>query len=79
MVAKLFEELLGKSMEAYVDDMLVKNREDATHADELAEVDWQPSAAFYRSQATGCYHSLKLSSEGRGLNGRLSSRRPSRT
>lgn len=36
MVAKLFVELLGKSMEAYVDDMLVKSREEATHADDLS-------------------------------------------
>lgn len=32
MVAKLF----GKSMETYVDGMLVNDREDATHADDLA-------------------------------------------
>lgn len=35
MVAKQFRELLGKSMEAYVDDMLVKSREEATHASNL--------------------------------------------
>lgn len=36
MVAKLFGHLLGKNMEAYVDDMLVKSRVDSTHAEDLA-------------------------------------------
>lgn len=35
MVANLFGELLGKSIEVYVDDMLVKNHEESTHADDL--------------------------------------------
>lgn len=38
MVAKLFGELLGKSMEAYVDDMLVKCKEEATHAEDYFDI-----------------------------------------
>ncbi|XP_019178351.1 PREDICTED: uncharacterized protein LOC109173565 [Ipomoea nil] len=37
MVARLFQDLLGKSMAAYVDDMLVKSREEAKHAEDLAD------------------------------------------
>ncbi|XP_019186008.1 PREDICTED: uncharacterized protein LOC109180752 [Ipomoea nil] len=37
MVARLFQDLLGKSMAAYVDDMLVKIREEAGHAGDLAD------------------------------------------
>lgn len=35
MVAKLFGELLGKSMEAYMDEMLVKRKQEKTHANDL--------------------------------------------
>lgn len=37
MVAKLFGELLGQLVEAYVDDMLVNSREESTHIEDLAE------------------------------------------
>ncbi|XP_019189544.1 PREDICTED: uncharacterized protein LOC109183972 [Ipomoea nil] len=37
MVARLFQDLLGKSMAAYVDDMLVKSREETNHAEDLAD------------------------------------------
>ncbi|XP_019166526.1 PREDICTED: uncharacterized protein LOC109162262 [Ipomoea nil] len=37
MVARLFQDLLGKSMVAYVDDMLVKSPEESGHAQDLAE------------------------------------------
>ncbi|XP_019181978.1 PREDICTED: uncharacterized protein LOC109177132 [Ipomoea nil] len=37
MVARLFQNLLGKSMAAYVDDMLVKSREEGKHAGDLAD------------------------------------------
>ncbi|XP_019159717.1 PREDICTED: uncharacterized protein LOC109156335 [Ipomoea nil] len=37
MVARLFQHLLGKSMAAYVDDMLVKSREESKHAGDLAD------------------------------------------
>ncbi|XP_019163604.1 PREDICTED: uncharacterized protein LOC109159946 [Ipomoea nil] len=37
MVARLFHHLLGKSMAAYVDDMLVKSREEDKHAEDLAD------------------------------------------
>ncbi|XP_019171076.1 PREDICTED: uncharacterized protein LOC109166638 [Ipomoea nil] len=37
MVARLFQDLLGKSMAAYVDDILVKRPEESGHAQDLAE------------------------------------------
>ncbi|XP_019195711.1 PREDICTED: uncharacterized protein LOC109189555 [Ipomoea nil] len=37
MVARLFQNLLGKSMAAYVDDMLVKSKEETKHAEDLAD------------------------------------------
>ncbi|XP_019180204.1 PREDICTED: uncharacterized protein LOC109175395 [Ipomoea nil] len=37
MVARLFQDLLGKSMAAYVDNMLVKSREEIKHAEDLAD------------------------------------------
>ncbi|XP_019159001.1 PREDICTED: uncharacterized protein LOC109155798 [Ipomoea nil] len=37
MVARLFQDLLGKYMAAYVDDMLVKSREEVSHAGDLAD------------------------------------------
>ncbi|XP_019194876.1 PREDICTED: uncharacterized protein LOC109188702 [Ipomoea nil] len=37
MVARLFQHLLGKSMAAYVDYMLVKSREEDKHAEDLAD------------------------------------------
>ncbi|XP_031124240.1 uncharacterized protein LOC116026954 [Ipomoea triloba] len=36
MVGRLFRDLLGKSMAAYVDDMLVKSKDEGTHARDLA-------------------------------------------
>ncbi|XP_031111906.1 uncharacterized protein LOC116015878 [Ipomoea triloba] len=36
MVGRLFRDLLGKSMAAYVDDMLVKSKDERTHAGDLA-------------------------------------------
>ncbi|XP_019159714.1 PREDICTED: uncharacterized protein LOC109156332 [Ipomoea nil] len=37
MVARLFQHLLGKSMAAYVDDMLVKSQEEDKYAEDLAD------------------------------------------
>lgn len=36
IVAKLFGGLLGKSMEAFIDDMLVKSKEESSHVEDLA-------------------------------------------
>lgn len=36
MEGKLFHGILGKSMQAYVDDMLVKIKEEYTHMEDLA-------------------------------------------
>ena len=36
MVNKVFKELLGSTMEAYVDDMILKNREKESHVEKLA-------------------------------------------
>ena len=38
MVNKVFKELLGDTMEAYVDDMIVKSREKESHVKKLAQV-----------------------------------------
>ncbi|XP_031107639.1 uncharacterized protein LOC116012276 [Ipomoea triloba] len=38
MVAKLFGKVLGRNMEAYVDDMIVKSRRGASHVKDLNEV-----------------------------------------
>ncbi|CAH9090598.1 unnamed protein product [Cuscuta epithymum] len=35
MVARIFRAVLGRTMEAYVDDMIVKSRQSTTHADDL--------------------------------------------
>ena len=31
LVAKIFKDLIGKTVEAYIDDMVVKSKEKATH------------------------------------------------
>ncbi|CAH9118960.1 unnamed protein product [Cuscuta europaea] len=38
MVAKVFRAVLGRTMEAYVDDMIVKSKQSTTHADDLREI-----------------------------------------
>ena len=38
MVNKVFKDLLGSTMEAYVDDMIVKSRETESHREKLAQV-----------------------------------------
>ncbi|XP_052210357.1 uncharacterized protein LOC127813436 [Diospyros lotus] len=38
MVNKVFKELLGDTMEAYVDDMIIKSREKESHVKKLAQV-----------------------------------------
>ncbi|XP_019177744.1 PREDICTED: uncharacterized protein LOC109172949 [Ipomoea nil] len=38
MVAKLFKTVLGRNMEAYVDDMIVKSRKATSHVEDLSEV-----------------------------------------
>ncbi|CAH9083530.1 unnamed protein product [Cuscuta europaea] len=38
MVAKIFRTVLGRTMEAYVDDMIVKSRQATSHADDLREI-----------------------------------------
>ena len=35
LVNKMFNKQIGKNMEVYVDDMLVKNKEELTHLDDL--------------------------------------------
>ena len=37
LVTKMFRPLLGKTMEVYIDDMLVKSKERADHAEHLQE------------------------------------------
>ena len=37
LVNKMFSEQIGRNMEAYVDDMLVKSKEELTHLDDLKE------------------------------------------
>ena len=34
----MFSEQIGRNMEVYVDDMLVKSKEDLTHLDDLKEM-----------------------------------------
>ena len=35
LVNKIFSKQIGRNMEVYVDDMLVKNKEELTHLDDL--------------------------------------------
>ncbi|XP_019166616.1 PREDICTED: uncharacterized protein LOC109162349 [Ipomoea nil] len=45
MVAKLFKTVLGRNMEAYVDDMIVKSRKATSHVEDLSEnkgFEWTP-------------------------------------
>ena len=37
LVNKMFNKQIGRKMEVYVDDMLVKSKEEATHLDDLEE------------------------------------------
>ena len=37
LVNKMFSEQIGRNMEVYVDDMLVKSKEELTHLDDLKE------------------------------------------
>ena len=37
LVNKMFSSQIGRNMEVYVDDMLVKSREELTHLDDLKE------------------------------------------
>ena len=37
LVNKMFREQMGRNIEVYVDDMLVKSREELTHLDDLKE------------------------------------------
>ena len=38
MVNKVFKDLLGNTMEAYVDDMIVKSRKEESHIEKLKKV-----------------------------------------
>ena len=38
MITKMFEPILGSSMDAYIDDMVVKSKEEADHIRDLTEV-----------------------------------------
>ena len=38
LVNKMFSKQIGRNMEVYVDDMLVKSREELTHVDDLKEM-----------------------------------------
>ena len=38
LVNKMFSRQIGRNMEVYVDDMLVKSREELTHLDDLKEM-----------------------------------------
>ena len=35
LVAKIFQDLIGKTVEAYIDDMVVKSKEKATNKQDL--------------------------------------------
>ena len=37
LVNKMFSRQIGRNMEVYVDDMLVKSKEELTHLDDLKE------------------------------------------
>ena len=37
LVNKMFSEQIGRNMEVYVDDMLIKSKEELTHLDDLKE------------------------------------------
>ena len=37
LVNKIFSEQIGRNMEVYVDDMLIKSKEELTHLDDLKE------------------------------------------
>ena len=37
LVNKLFDKQIGRNMEVYVDDMLIKSKEEDTHLDDLKE------------------------------------------
>ena len=37
LVNKMFNKQIGKNMEVYMDDMLVKSKEESTHLDDLQE------------------------------------------
>ena len=37
LVNKMFDKQIGRNMEVYVDDMLVKSKEELTHLDDLRE------------------------------------------
>ena len=37
LVNKMFNQQIGRNMEVYVDDMLVKSKEELTHLDDLKE------------------------------------------
>ena len=38
MITKIFEPILGKTMDAYIDDMVVKSKEESDHIRDLTEV-----------------------------------------
>ena len=38
LVNKMFNNQIGRNMEVYVDDMLVKSKEELTHLDDLKEM-----------------------------------------
>ena len=38
MVTKIFEPLLGRTMEAYIDDMVVKSKDENDHLKDLGEM-----------------------------------------
>ena len=37
LVNKMFDKQIGRNMEVYVDDMLIKSKEEDTHLDDLKE------------------------------------------
>ena len=38
MVTKIFEMILGKTMDAYIDDLVIKSRRESNHIRDLTEV-----------------------------------------
>ena len=38
MITKMFESILGKTMDAYIDIMVVKSKEESDHIKDLTEV-----------------------------------------
>ena len=54
MVTKMFEPILGKIMDAYIDDMVINNKEESDHIRDLTEVLTILKRQKLRLNATKC-------------------------